>query len=717
MKKIYSLALTLAVLMGAASCGQDEALQTGITQTAPAAQPQGARIDLAVDSEFDLADLPGDEETARSLQLGQENGTPHIKLPLGDSQLRVFLRKIGGTDATTTSAYIPAKVSYDDATKRYRIVAKGAVQLQSAADRFDQGEWYIAAIWDGASPKAPTTEAERLSHKLPALKPINATGVTMDNPVNVQVPVVTKWTRIDNSLSGGTTLTKLNLEFRPMGVLLALNLTNQTVYPVNVSSVTSGAKGFSLDGDLTVQGVDDQKLRDGASLALVNSTDEEKLITPSAITIQPFQDVDAPVYLWLYPKSDAAAGHEISFSFASDKRTAMSPELDPKDQFGSDFRNKFQDFYTIDFTFGTVPQNGTYFVRDYGLRSQLTITEYFFNPYNNKSYGYVEIYNPNTLPVVLENYGLIRIMDELDATNNRQGHYYPQKTSILDTSGQTHRTSVLSLGMKPGASPWSPNSLGINSYNDVAAGAAPAPMSVSYPAQEQVRMIKSRPTYKDDKYTLEGGQTMLVLFSGHMAAGSTLQDPVPGDKSARALPEYINQAFDKGYCQYVVVLNNPTSDAGNYLSATNSPDAGVMNIGIYDALALVQKHQGNQQRRRGVDATSLTSLMYLGDGNWPFYRANVATGAIHFRGRSAGQKTSDSHFHSYEQYYQARLGTGTNSGFREFLGATAPVDPATGQVTMPLPSKVVSPGVRRYVGNTKAAWDALPQFDLRTHPY
>lgn len=125
MKKIYSLALTLAVLMGAASCGQDEALQTELTQTAPAAQPQGARIDLAVDSEFDLADLPGDEETARSLQLGQENGIPHIKLPLGDSQLRVFLRKIGGTDATTTSAYIPAKVSYDDATKRYRIVAKG----------------------------------------------------------------------------------------------------------------------------------------------------------------------------------------------------------------------------------------------------------------------------------------------------------------------------------------------------------------------------------------------------------------------------------------------------------------------------------------------------------------------------------------------------------------------------------------------------------------
>ncbi|MDY5857958.1 MAG: hypothetical protein SPK09_01830 [Porphyromonas sp.] len=717
MKKIYSLALALAVLMGGASCAQDEALQTELTQAVPAQKPQGARIDLAVDSEFDLADLPGDEETARSLQLGQENGIPHIKLPLGDSQLRVFLRKIGATDATTTSAYIPAKVSYDDTSKRYRIVAKGAVQLQSASDRFDQGEWYIAAIWDGASPTAPTTEAERLSHRLTTLQPINATGITMDNPLSIQVPVVSKWTRIDNSLSGGTTLTKLDLEFRPLGVLLALNLTNQTVYPVNVSYVTAGFTGFAVDGSLTVEGVDDQKLRDGASLELVNSTNTERFITPSPVTIQPFEDVNAPVYMWLYPKSGATAGHEISFSFASDRRTAMSSELNAKDQFGANFRNSFQDFYTVDFAFDVVPKNGTYFVKDYGLRSQLTITEYFLNRYNNKSYGYVEIYNPNTLPVVLENYALIRVMDERDATNEYMGHYYPQRTSIGDTSGQTHKTSVLSLGMKPGASPWVPNSLGINGRYDIEAGAPTAPMSVSYPAQEQVRMIKSRPTYKDGKYTLDAGQTMLVLFSAHMAAGSTLQDPVPGDKNALALPEYINQAFDKGYCQYVVVLNNPTSDAGNYLAETNSPDAGVLNIGPLDALALVQKHQGNQKRRRGVDATSLTGLMYLGNGNWPFYRANVATGGVHFRGRSAAQKTSDSHFHSYEQFFQARLEDGTNRPFREYLGSTAPVDPATGQATMPLPSKVVSPGVRRYVGNTKAAWDALPNFNIRTSAY
>lgn len=716
MKRMHVLALVLATMLGAVSCSQDELVQT--EQTSPAAKPQGARIDLAVDSEFDLANLPGDEETIRSLQLGQENGVPHIKLPVGDSHLRVFLRKIGGTDATTTSAYIPAKISYNDATKRYRIEAKGPVQLQSAADRFDQGEWYIAAIWDGTSPVTATTETQRLSHTLTALQPINGAGVTMDNPISIKVPVVTNWTRIDNSASGGTTLTNLNLKFRPMGVLLALNLTNQTVYPINVSSVTAGFKGFAVDGDLTVVGVDDQKLRDGASLSLVNSTNTEKFITPNAITIQPFQDVNAPVYLWLYPKAGATDGHEIHFSFASDKRTAQAPELQPKDRFGENFRNTFQDFYAVDFTFGASPKSGTYFSREYGLRSQLTITEYFLNRYNNKSYGYVEIYNPNTLPVVLENYGLIRVMDMMDATTgSRQGHYYPQKTSIMNTTGETHKTSVLSLGMKPGASSWTPNSLGFNSPYDVEAGAASAPMSVSYPAQEQVRMIKSRPTYKNGKYTLEGGQTMLVLLSGHMAENSTLQNPVPGDNNAPALPEYINQAFDKGYCQYIVVLNNPTNDAGNYLSNTEDSSAGVMNMGMLDALALVQRHQSSQQRRRGVDATSLTSLMYLGNGDWGFYRNNVATGAIHFRGRSAGQKTSDSHFHSYEQYYQARLQTGTNRPFREYLGATAPVDPTTGQVTMPLPSKVISPGVRRYVGNTKAAWDALPTFNIQTNAY
>lgn len=120
-------------------------------------------------------------------------------------------------------------------------------------------------------------------------------------------------------------------------------------------------------------------------------------------------------------------------------------------------------------------------------------------------------------------------------------------------------------------------------------------------------------------------------------------------------------------------------------------------------------------RRRAVDATSLSGVMYLANGDWPYYRSYVATGVVHFRSRTAAQHTSDSHFHTYRQFYQARLGTGRGaSSQREYLG-DAIVDANTGKKTIPLPSKVVAPGTRRYVGNTEAAWNALPEFNVRTH--
>lgn len=715
MKKIYTIALLLAAMLGGVSCSQDELTQT--EQTATVAKPQGEVLTIAIDSEFEFSQQPGDGETARSLQLGRDDqGIPHIKLPTGENTLlRVFLRKIGGTSASTTTAYVPAKVTYNAATSRYRIEAKGPVQLQSANDRFDQGEWYVSAIWDGATtaPSSYSSEAQRLGHTLTALKPINAKNVTMDNPQNVRVPVVANWTRLE-SIRGGKTLTKLNLVFRPMGVLLAFDLSNETIYPIEISSVTANFSGFAVDGRLTVENVTDADLRAGASLSLVNSSQKEQFITPESVTLQPFQVQTSPVYLWLYPQDGATAGHGISFSFASSKRNALDSTLGEQDRFGeNNWASDLQDFYKVDYKFERVPVSGTYFRKTLSLQSQLTITEYYIQNYDNTAYGYVEIYNPNVRPVVLENYALIRILDGENYTTNKvqQGHYYPMVTSIWDTSGQTHKASVLSLGMKPGPSPWVPNSLGINSQADIAAGAPAAPMSESYNRPEQVRFVLQKPTYnKDGKYTLEGGKTMLVLLAGYMKGGTLTQ---PGNNNVYALPEYTEQAFTKGYCQYVVALNNP--EAGSTGTSWRDLSTGVTNINQLDAFALVQKHQSNQKRRRGVDATSLTSLMYLGSGDWPYYRSNAAAGATHFRGRTASQHTSDSEFHTYRQFFIARLDRAAERGNREFL--PAPIARADGQLEIQLPSKVVSPGVRRYVGNTKAAWDALPQFDLRTHPY
>lgn len=714
MNKIYTIALLLAAMLGGVSCSQDELAQT--EQTATVAKPQGEVLTIAIDSEFEFSQHPGDEETARSLQLGRDTqGIPHIKLPTGENTLlRVFLRKIGGTSASTTTAYVPAKVTYNAATSRYRIEAKGPVQLQSADDRFDQGEWYISAIWDGATtaPSSYSSEAQRLGHTLTALRPINAKNVTMDNPQNVRVPVVANWTRIKN-IKGGKTLTGLDLVFRPMGVLLAFDLSNETIYPIEINSVTANFSGFAVDGRLSVENVTDADLRAGASLSLLNSSKEEQFITPESVTLQPLQTQTSSVYLWLYPQDGAAAGHGISFSFASAKRNATDPTLGEKDRFGdATWQSDLQDLYKVDYTFERVPMSGTYFRKTLSLQSQLTITEYYIQNYQNTAYGYVEIYNPNTRPVVLENYALIRILDGENYGGVQEGHYYPMVTNIRDTSGQTHKTSVLSLGMKPGPSPWVPNSLGVNSKADIAAGAPAAPMSESYNRPEQVRFVLQKPTYnKDGKYTLEGGKTMLVLLAGYMNGGTLTQ---PGNNNVYALPEYTEQAFTKGYCQYVVALNNP--EAGSIGTSWRDLSTGITNINELDAFALVQKHQSNQKRRRGVDATSLTSLMYLGNGaDWPFYRNNAAAGDTHFRGRTASQHTSDSEFHTYRQYYVARLKESNETVNREDL--PDPIVRADGQKEIQLPSKVVSPGVRRYVGNTKAAWDALPQFDLRTHPY
>lgn len=709
---IASIALVLGLL---AACAKDSGQPTAVEQQAP----KGEWINLDIDSEFDLLKVAQDEDTLRALQIGQDaNKVPHIKLPLGNStKLRVFLRKAGqqGNDATTT-AVLPAEITYNNKTRKYRISAKGPVQLQNAGDKFSQGEWYISAIWG----KNAEDMTKPLRHTLASQFPINTKNLSMDQPTEVEVPVVAPWTRIDNSLRKGETLTSLSLQFRPLGVLLALKLGNGTVYPVEIANLKAGFSGFTVNGELSVENVSDQDLRNGSMPQLIPGDSEEQPISPETLILQPFDNNVSPIYIWFYPTEDTNedAGYEVSFALSSAKRGTMDTRLEAKDRFQSEKADpEFQDFYTVDYTFSKKPEHGTYYVKDYKLRSQLTITEYFLQQYDGRPYGYVELYNPNVDPIVLENYGLIRIVDGETygkPSSQRNGYLFPQMTSISGNDGTTHRALVLSLALQNNRkSPWTPNSLGINSVDDVKNGHPRAPMNHDYGLRvERVRFVKERATKLGDKYTLQGGRTMLVLMSGHMAAGSTLQDPVPRDKNAPAFPEYINQAFNKGYCQYVVAIDNPYSSTSN-----NAMDRGVMHMSNLDALALVQKHNKTQKRRRGVDASSLNNLMNLERGSWGFYRDKVATDESHFRARTAVQFTSDSHTHTYRQWYQARLtAAGERIANREYLGVPQR-DRQSGRVMIPLPSKVISPGVRRYVGNTKQAWDNLPPFNIQTSKY
>lgn len=710
--------IVLASLMGCAQSDEQPMLPT--VQT-----PQGEVVNVSIDSEFDLLQISQDEETIRAVQIGQDaNNVPHIKLPEGNSsKLRVFLRKLGQSgDNATTSALLPAEVSYNQQTKKYRIVAKGPIQLQNAGDKFSQGQWYISAIWG----KGVETGPARLRHTLPQQAPINTRTLSMENATEVEVPVVAPWTRIDNTQSGGETLTNIGLRFRPLGVLLSLKLTNGTVYPVEIANFKAALRGFSVNGHLSVENVKDQEMQSGAMPKFIAGATTEQAIAPEILTLEPFKDDFSPIYIWFYPTEDEgnANTHEVSLALSSKKRGTMDARLEPKDQFLAEPKDpEFQDFYIVDYTFSKKPEHGTYYATTYKLRSQLTITEYFIQEYKNKTYGYVEIYNPNVDPIVLENYGLIRVIDNESyglpkgSDGLTQGFLFPQLSAIKDNTGRTHETLVLSLALKDNQlSPWYPNSLGINSDADVKNGKPRSPMTSQWNGRlERVHFVKKRETMLNGKYTLEGGRTMLVLMSGHLANNSSLQDPVPGDTNAPAFPEYINQAFEKGYCQYIVAVDNPYNSAKNVYSP-KSTEAGVMNMDRLDALALVQRHHKNPIRRRGADATSLNNLMNLQYGSWGYYRDRVATNENHFRGRTAVQFTSDAFWHTYRQWYQARVNTGTTSGNREYLGEPY-WDSSAKRMLIPLPKKVISPGVRRYVGNTKQEWDKLPPFDIRTSRY
>lgn len=290
-------------------------------------------------------------------------------------------------------------------------------------------------------------------------------------------------------------------------------------------------------------------------------------------------------------------------------------------------------------------------------------------PTSKKGYGMIEIYNPTRSDIDLSDYGIVRIAIPklLDAealkqygtpSNDAQVCVFPNVSDQLKDQLFTHRgvgnedddaTSgfnvsnispsrgtllanalVQPLDFVSGISPkWPGLSLGTyykrknNTSPLVTVETLPTPQS--YPqntthVRDFSSILGSHPVQPGGKNVLGPGQT-IVLLSSRYAKSS-----VAMNKSNRGLIdgvpylfETLTRAIDKGYCRYVVALDNGKVKG---VDEAYSPNTGTMNFYGFDIPLLVKKsNRKSSQANRIVDGAWYIRNFYNSIGRYIIFTA------------------------------------------------------------------------------------------------
>lgn len=587
---MYRLLSLLAIVLTLHACGQREDI--GTTED-PVAEG-GVRLELSGSMDLGLDIDPSDMETLKVLTVYQKDADGDANVSINEPftyeidteeykgpKMTIFLRRRGSQAVTTV--YAPVEIM-SKGNGAYTMKVELEHVYPPSGESFAEGQWYISGFWGGGTQPQSATGEERARHHVAGVTPISPKN--LGDRVEMDIPLGFPWTPISGKQIGPTYVLKnLELAVRPMGVILSLQLENRTKYPVEIIALDKEMMGFSASGYFDAAASSDEEMASQGfpkfRPSVVENVQNETIAIPEPIQVLSGETAAHPLYLWIMPTSETKTsemgGHPLSCTFISKKRTTMDEDLPVEDRFSTTSEvGEFSDRYTIDLSFLKTPANSQYFFKKARIRASLMITEYFINRHRTNLNlpptdprrsicepnfcGFVELYNPNIDPILLENYALARVANlrtvaaegstgqnyafmhpfarelysawqKKYASEGKDAYlkYEPDGTADrgADEFTQSHLAVLISLQLKNGAvGSFQPNSLGFKSHLETGNGIQKCleANESNDTRTERVRFLKGG-LDSDGKARLQGGKTMLLLGNAFLQSGDPANIP------------------------------------------------------------------------------------------------------------------------------------------------------------------------------------------------
>lgn len=522
---------------------------------------------------FDIeASLPNAPMAQSTRALKEENGIIQIDYSkmLGQTTVHLALRN-KTTREITYKSVTNATIAFINGT--YQLICDGA-SLQLKRGFFNDAAWEVCALIDPRNKVQNGTYQNVKFNTQDYLSP-NA-NYAPDALENMEVPLYSRYQDVTTNAEGKKVL---RLYFKPLGTVISATMTNPfytdiafTKINLNSDNVIAGDVVLNFGNELS-----------GTGIPQISSKRNSKICSfafKKAIHTQNLKEAKA--YLWCIPtkpktvRPDFDIYYKIQLSEAPDSTIYISPKtLSQGFENSKNYRIKIK-----------LPE------------SDLMITEVgHLNP-GGWNYSYVEIFNPTNRTIDLWQYGLVRVLDWSDETQ-------PAMNAIWQNNLQTHsyvafeNALVQSLHLSTVFDPvWTVGGTNANSSG--------GPRN-SYSLMYVNKMAKERYT---NNHVLEPGKCILIFAGGTRELiarnyGNQYKYFPSGEKCFKS--SYLPNAVLKGYCKYVIAVDNGIKQNGYAaMGSASSSQSGVMQHGGDHSMILVKRENLNSGKFQILDAQMST---------------------------------------------------------------------------------------------------------------
>lgn len=523
----------------------------------------GEEFMLDIDAHFSEGALHVTETGLRSISIGHEEVThkgnkvfkPTIRLVEDKegkrSKMRIFLRKLGDRGSLTMMD-IPTKIIYDSRTGEYHFeLLQTTVRLKKALSKITEGEWYISGFYGGSdTPQA--SDQEKYAIRLTAAKSSEA---TRESVFDYNFPLAFGWTKLERAeqSAGKSYGIHHNLRLKPLGTLLGIELENELVEDVTLSSVKMSSADASFSGEFVPFDDGDDALKAGSVPTFKTTTTGrttpsvvEKTINPKPITLAAARPYNGRLYVWFMPLRQKTESIRFTLE-AAPRKSKSSTDVSDKDKFAikgqeATFNDSFR--YTASVAGGF--KSGHVYIFPLKVVSDLMITEVYHKYENGLSYAAVELYNPNKTDIDLSRYALARVKNQFvdqgyckvksiggscpaGKVGIRQEHYTLYAPHLSKTSrSRRSETDALILPLSLSTThEWIPYRLGVGRDNQTQGGSsdytATNPIKLRFLTESGYGTLEGNSLPAGTKPVLHGGKTMIVLGDAYQDSGATLR--------------------------------------------------------------------------------------------------------------------------------------------------------------------------------------------------
>lgn len=507
------------------------------------------------------------EASTRALK--EDNGVLQIDYSkmLGAVSVHIALRN-KTTREITYKTITDARIELDNGV--YKLVCHSA-SLQLKKGFFKDGSWEVCALIDNRN-KVQSGRYKNIEFN--TLDYLNPNGGVSDNELEqMEIPLYSKYQDVTTDSEGRKVL---RLDFAPLGTVITATLTDPfytdvafTQIKLSNSNVVAGNVILNFGEENSTMGIPDIKPK---TLGEGRST----LSFKTPVMTKDKKDVKA--YLWCIPLMKKSVKPEFNIFY----KISLADGADSTE-------------YASQKTLANGYENS----RNYRMRiklpeSDLMITEVgHLNP-GGWNYSYVEIFNPTNRTIDLWQYGLIRVLDWNSSSSDPNVAIWQNRYST-HSEGSINNALVQSLHLTTEYDPiWT-----VSGENANASG-----------AQRNLFRLLYVNNIKDQRYTnnhvLEPGKCILIFSGGtreDMARNHPNQYKYFPTGSQCFNSFYLPNAVFKGYCKYVLAVDNGISkNAYAAIGSWKSSEAGVMQHGGDHSMILVKRERVDGGKYQILDA-------------------------------------------------------------------------------------------------------------------